>query len=89
VGCPDGGPEMTLVTTVTRVGSLPLDVGNCHVSVSLYDSFRGYAETNPPKSPLSPSPTQPRYGHPRLGALTETELAAARADLAAQTKAAP
>jgi hypothetical protein len=40
-----------------------------------------------------PAPTDTRiiahqYGHPRIGALTQTELAAARADLAAQTKAA-
>jgi hypothetical protein len=40
-----------------------------------------------PGLPCQPPP-RPRYGHPRLGPITEAELAAARADLAAQTKAA-
>jgi hypothetical protein len=41
--------------------------------------------------PCKPSQqlNRPRYGHPRVGALTEAELAAARADLADPTKAAP
>jgi hypothetical protein len=41
---------------VTRITPIHLDVGNCHVSISLYDSFYGHVETKSSKSPLSPFP---------------------------------
>jgi hypothetical protein len=41
-----------------------------------------------PTIPTPPAYDRLRYGHPRLGPITETELAAARADLTAQTRVA-